>query len=165
MRSTRSRLLDEEETGDDFPAPPLDIRDLTVSYATTRGQRVVLQDVSLRLASGELLGLVGPNGSGKTTLIRTVTNVVRPLSGDVRVCGDELATLSQRELARRVAVVPQDPLLPEGFSAFECVLMGRTPHLRLLQNEGTPDLEAARRAMLVTETQSLADRPIGQLSG
>ena len=100
-----------------------------MAYATTRGQRVVLRDVSLRLARRELLGLVGPNGSGKTTLIRAVTNVVHPLCGDVHVCGDDLATLSQREMARRVAVVPQDPILPDGFSALECVLMGRTPHL------------------------------------
>jgi iron complex transport system ATP-binding protein len=64
-----------------------------------------------------------------------------------------------------VAVVPQDPVLPPAFSALDCVLMGRTPHLRLLQQEGPRDIEIARRAMLATEAWLLADRPVGELSG
>lgn len=144
---------------------PLEVRDLTVAYSTSGGQRLALSEVSLLLCSGELQGLVGPNGCGKTTLIRAITRVIRPLSGYVRICGDDVSTLSQRELACRVAVVPQDPLLPGGFNAFECVLMGRTPHLGLLQNEGIADHDATERAMLLTDTQSLADRPISQLSG
>lgn len=142
-------------------APPLEVRGLTVAY----GERVVLREVSLTVVAGEMLGLVGPNGAGKTTLIRAVTKAVRPLAGELLVCGDAVSALSQRELARRVAVVPQDPVLPEGFTAFAAVLMGRTPHLRLLQNEGPRDVEAARNAMLVTDTYELADRPVSQLSG
>jgi iron complex transport system ATP-binding protein len=64
-----------------------------------------------------------------------------------------------------VAVVPQEPALPLAFSALECVLMGRTPHLRLLENEGASDFEAARRAMERTETWEFAERPVGELSG
>jgi iron complex transport system ATP-binding protein len=73
--------------------------------------------------------------------------------------------MSQVEVARRVAVVPQEPLLPEAFSALDCVLMGRTPHLRLLENEGLRDYEAARAAMERTDTSDLAGRPVGELSG
>ncbi len=143
----------------------IDVRDLTVAYSTPRGPRVVLQDVGLELAAGEIVALVGPNGSGKTTLIRAITNVVRPRTGEIRVCGDLVSALSQRDLACRVAVVPQDPLLPEGFTALDSVLMGRTPHLRLLQNEGPRDFEAAEQAMEMTDTRELADRPVGELSG
>jgi iron complex transport system ATP-binding protein len=114
---------------------------------------------------GEVLGLVGPNGSGKTTLIRAVTGAVRPVSGEVRLLGEDSSRLSQRERALRAAVVPQEPLLPDAFSALEIVLMGRTPHLRLLQNEGASDLAAAERAMRATGTWEFADRPAGELSG
>jgi len=146
--------------------PLLEVRDLTVAYpAGPRGQRVALRDVSLDLAPGELLGLVGPNGSGKTTLIRSVTGAVPPVAGRIRISGEDAARLSQRELARRVAVVPQNPRLPDAFTVLDIVLMGRTPHLRLLQTEGPADLSAARRAMLATDTWALADRRIGELSG
>ncbi len=147
-------------------SPLLEVRGLSVAYpAGPGGPRVALRDVSLELAPGELLGLVGPNGSGKTTLIRAVTGVVRPLAGEVRIAGEDATRLAQRELARRVAVVPQNPQLPEAFTALEAVLMGRTPHLRLLQTEGPADLEATRRAMLATDSWVLADRRIGELSG
>jgi iron complex transport system ATP-binding protein len=79
--------------------------------------------------------------------------------------GDDVARMRQRDVARRVAVVQQDPLLPPAFTAMEAVLMGRTPYLRLLQNEGPSDYEAARRAMVVTGVWALADRRLGELSG
>jgi iron complex transport system ATP-binding protein len=139
----------------------LDVRGLTVAY----GGRTVLRDVSLSLPPGRLLGLVGPNGSGKTTLIRAVSRVVGPLAGEVRLAGADARRLSPRELALRVAVVPQNPPLPPAFTALELVLMGRTAHLRLLQGEGAADLEAARAAMLATETWDLAGRRLGELSG
>jgi iron complex transport system ATP-binding protein len=81
------------------------------------------------------------------------------------VNGLDITHLRQAALARLVAVVPQDPVLPPAFSALSCVLMGRTPHLRLLQNEGAGDLQAARRAMLATDTLRFADRLLGELSG
>jgi len=143
----------------------LDVRDLSVAYQAGKRMLVALREVSLRVGVGELVGLVGPNGCGKTTLIRTATKVVQPLSGEIRVCGDDVGSLSQVEIARRVAVVPQEPLLPEAFTALDCVLMGRAPHLRLLENEGARDFEAAREAMVRTDTWELAQRPVGTLSG
>ena len=142
-------------------AAALDVRGLTVAY----GARVALRDVSLSMPAGELLGLVGPNGSGKTTLIRAVTGVVTPQAGEVSLDGDDALRLSPKEVALRVAVVPQNPQLPPAFTALELVLMGRTPHLKLLQGEGQGDLRAARRAMLATDTWERAGRRIGELSG
>lgn len=139
----------------------LDVRNLTVAY----GARVALRDVSLSLPVGELLGLVGPNGSGKTTLIRAVSGVVAPQAGGVSLDGDDALRLSPKEVALRLAVVPQNPPLPPAFTALELVLMGRTPHLKLLQSEGQGDLRVARRAMLATDTWELAGRRIGELSG
>ncbi len=141
------------------------ISDLRVAYGPAGRQAEVLRGVSLTLHAGELLGLVGPNGSGKTTLIRAVTRGVKSLSGEISILGEAVASLSQRELARRVAVVPQAPLLPDGFSVLETVLAGRTPHLRLLENEGQRDCDAAARAMRRTQTWELRERLIGELSG
>jgi len=139
----------------------LGIHDLTVVY----GQIVALRQVSLSLAAGELLGVVGPNGSGKSTLIRAITRLVRPLGGDISLDGKEVGRLSQRELARWAAVVPQNPYLPDAFTVLEVALMGRTPHLGLLQSEGRADLAAVRRALEQTDTWHLAGRRMGELSG
>jgi iron complex transport system ATP-binding protein len=142
-----------------------EVTGVTVAYHSGGREIVALSALDLALRPGELLGLVGPNGSGKTTLIRALTGVVRPSAGRVRLCGRDVAALSQAEIARLAAVVPQDPVLPPAFNSFDCVLMGRTPHLRLLQQEGARDVEIARRAMLATDTWSFAARPVGELSG
>ena len=143
----------------------LETTGIAVTYESGGREIHALRGVDLVLRPGELLAFVGPNGSGKTTLIRALTGVVRPTAGTVRFSGRDIASLGQPEVARLVAVVPQDPVLPPAFSALDCVLMGRTPHLRLLQQEGPRDVEIARRAMLATETWLLADRPVGELSG
>jgi iron complex transport system ATP-binding protein len=143
----------------------LAVSGVSVTYHPGGRDIIALCDASLSLSGGEVVGLVGPNGSGKTTLIRIVTGVVRPDSGHVTIAGRDAERMRQVELARQIAVVPQEPVLPPAFTALACVLMGRTPHLRLLQNEGASDLEAARRAMLATDTWLLADRLLGELSG
>ncbi|MEO8457341.1 MAG: ABC transporter ATP-binding protein [Chloroflexota bacterium] len=145
--------------------PILEVSSASVTYRSSGREIVALRDVSLSLNEGEVVGLVGPNGSGKTTLIRVVTAVVRPGRGRVVIGGRDIRRMRQIELARQIAVVPQEPVLPPAFTALACVLMGRTPHLRLLQNEGLSDLEAARRAMLATDTWAFADRMLGELSG
>ncbi len=138
---------------------------VTVAYESAGRQIVALNAIDLALRPGELLGLVGPNGCGKTTLIRALTGVVRPSAGRVRLSGRDVAAIPQAEIARLAAVVPQDPALPPAFNSLDCVLMGRTPHLRMLQQEGPHDLDVARRAMLATDTWGFADRPVGELSG
>jgi len=161
------RQAETEKRKNELPARSarLSVHALTVAYSSGKRSIVALCGLSLAVAPGQLLGLVGPNGCGKTTLIRAVTKVVKPASGEVLLCGDEVGLLRQSEIARRVAVVPQEPLLPEAFTAFECVLMGRTPHLKLLENEGARDLDAARAAMERTGTWQLAERRVDELSG
>ena len=154
------------EARSEYPAgpAPLDIDRVSVEYQ--RGDRKIraLDEITLGVGKGEVVGLVGPNGSGKTSLIRAVTNVVG-WTGRISLMGRGAAGLRQREVARLVAVVPQEPLLPGTFTALGCVLMGRTPHLRLLESEGPPDIEAARQAMAATDTWQFADRRVGELSG
>jgi len=167
METLRIQPAETEKRKNELPSSSalLTVSGLTVAYSSGKRSLVALRDLSIAVTAGELVGLVGPNGCGKTTLIRAVTKVVKPVSGEVRLCGDEVGSLPQAEIARRAAVVPQEPLLPEAFTALECVLMGRTPHLKLLENEGARDFDAARAAMQRTGTWELADRRVDELSG
>ena len=125
----------------------------------------VLHQVSLRVDPGEVLAVVGPNGVGKSTLIKAASGALPPLSGEVRINGQDLRSLRPAARARLVSVVPQATDLPGNFLALDVVLMGRTPYLRWLENEGALDWEAARLAMGRTELAELAERPVGELSG
>jgi iron complex transport system ATP-binding protein len=129
------------------------------------GPRQVVKDISFSLPAGQMTGLVGPNGSGKSTIIKALSRVLAPQSGRVLVDGRDMREFPRRELARLLGVVPQIPLLPGSFSAFEVVLMGRNPHLGLLRYEGRHDMEIAMEAMRQTGTVHLAGRRIGELSG
>lgn len=134
---------------------------ITFAYNT----RPILRDVSLAAGAGEIVGIIGPNGSGKSTLLRVLSGVLRPKSGALRVGGEDIARLSCNEVARRLAVVPQSPHLPEAFTAGEVVLLGRTPHLGLLRGESARDMQVVREAMAACGVAHLADRRIGELSG
>lgn len=129
------------------------------------GRRTVLCDVSLKAKPGEMLGVIGPNASGKSTLIRGITRLIQPLSGQIFLDGKNIASMSRQDLAQLVAVVPQNTLLPELFTALEVVLMGRTPHLGLLRYESEKDMLIVQKAMEATQTLAFAERRVGELSG
>lgn len=126
---------------------------------------LVLHAVSLEVADGEAVGILGPNGSGKTTLLRLMAGGIRPWSGQVLLDGRDVTALPRRAVARRLAVVPQETVLTFDYSAVEIVLMGRYPHLGAFEIEGPDDLAAARAALEATGTSALADRPFRTLSG
>jgi iron complex transport system ATP-binding protein len=127
--------------------------------------QAILHNVNMKAKPGQILGLVGPNGSGKSTLIKGMTRVIDLFSGRILIDGRDIRTIKHDELARLVATVPQSPALPGAFTAFEVVLMGRTPHLGLLRYEGGKDLAIAWQAMEATHTQSFAERRVSELSG
>jgi len=127
--------------------------------------QTVLHDVTMKAEPSRIIGLVGPNGSGKSTLIKGMTGVIDLFSGHIFIDGHDIATIKPDKLARIVATVPQSPAMPGAFTAFEVVLMGRTPHLGLLRYEGGKDLAIAWRAMESTHTQSFAERRVSELSG
>lgn len=139
----------------------IDVKDVCLGY----GRKVVLEGLSFRVGAGEMVGLIGPNGCGKSTVIRALSRIIVPHSGRLSLNGQDITRLPRQELARRLAVVPQMPLLPSAFTAFEIVLMGRNPHLGLFQYEGPKEIAIAWRAMEKTGTQVLADRRVGELSG
>lgn len=139
----------------------LKIENLSVSY----GARRVLRAVSLDLQAGEVLALIGPNGAGKSTLVRAASGVIPVQAGRVGVNGDDLLALSAMRRARYLAVVPQATSLPPAFTAWETVLLGRTPYLNFLGQVSTKDEEIARQALQKVDAFDLAERRVGELSG
>ncbi|MFI5395006.1 MAG: ABC transporter ATP-binding protein [Candidatus Binatia bacterium] len=144
------------------PADPIvALRQVTFRYRTA----AALDDVSFDLKQGEILGILGPNGSGKSTTLRIMSGILQPQAGSVQWHGQPLARVRRSELARRMAVVPQDTTIEFPFSVMEVVLMGRAPHLGGFAFEGDRDVEVAEAAMRRTATLPLAHRSIHELSG
>src|SRR5439155_10302193 len=129
------------------------------------GAPLVLDHVSLEVGRGTIVGLLGPNGSGKTTLLRVLAGILPPLSGRVSIDGQRVEQMTRRELARRLAVVPQETHSTFDFSVMDMVLMGRYPHPRPFEPEGAADQDIAREALMATGTAALEARPFATLSG
>jgi len=126
--------------------------------------RVALREVDLNVAPGEIVGVLGPNGSGKSTLIKVLTGVHRSYDGSATVDGREVREIPRRDLARRIAVVQQEPTFSFSFTALEIVLMGRHPHLAGLAFESSHDVDLAREALERCGAGHLASRSIHELS-
>ena len=120
--------------------------------------KALLERVQLHADRGQLVGLIGPNGAGKSTLLRAIAGVLRPQEGAVW-------SIPARDVAARMALVPQIAPYTHGFTARELVLMGRYPHLGRFQIEGAADEAIAREAMELTETEEFAERTLDTLSG
>jgi iron complex transport system ATP-binding protein len=142
----------------------LKARHVSFSYRRPAGRRV-LDDVSIEVVRGSIVGLVGPNGSGKTTLLKILAGVLPPETGEVFLGDDPVQRLSRRQVAARIAVVPQETHTTFDFTVLDIVLMGRYPHLGRFELEGDADLRIARDALGATGTASLEDRRFGTLSG
>jgi len=138
----------------------IELRGVTVNL----GGKPVVNRVDVAVADGEWLALIGPNGAGKTTLLRAIARLV-PFAGEIELDGRSVTELSRGELARLVAVVPQEPYTPPWMTVAEYVLLGRTPHLGPLAKEGAHDRDAAGRALGRLDLLDFAGRRLGTLSG
>jgi iron complex transport system ATP-binding protein len=124
----------------------------------------ILRDVTLEVTAGSWGCVIGPNGAGKTTLLHAVAGLA-PFEGRVGLWGQELRAYPRRERARLVALVPQQPVIPEGVTVEDYVLLGRTPHLGVLGTERRSDLVAVERALGRLELVWAAERRLDTLSG
>ena len=126
--------------------------------------KTTLEDISLLVEPGEVVGLLGPNGSGKSTLIKILSGILPQYGGSARVDGIEVRKARRRDLATKLAVVPQETSFGFPFTVLETVLMGRHPHLAGLAFETQQDVELARAALDRCGAVHLADRTIQELS-
>ncbi len=148
------------------PQPILELRDVSFGYRRRgRPDREVLRGVSLSVAPGELVALLGPNGSGKTTLLRLAVGILPARFGRVEVDGRPVGAWTRREIAQRIAVLPQLPTVPDGFRVEELVEMGRAPHARSRFGATAEDASAVERALLDADAVDLAGRRVDELSG
>jgi iron complex transport system ATP-binding protein len=143
------------------PASPLRFESITARV----GGQTLLEDIDFEVRPGEVVGLIGCNGVGKTTLLRIASAALAPGAGRVLLGDRPVAEMPRRELARQIALVPQDLHVPFPFRVGELVLMGRAPHQSLVGLESEHDVELALAALDRLGIEQLADRDITTLSG
>jgi iron complex transport system ATP-binding protein len=136
------------------------LRGLTIAYD---GQTVV-DGFEAEVAEGQWLSLIGPNGAGKTSVLRAIANLVR-FRGEVLIGGRPVRELGPRALARRVAMLVQEPGMPAGMTVAHYVLLGRSPHLGYLGREGDNDRRIVAETLERLALDGLAARPLERLSG
>lgn len=127
--------------------------------------RWILEDISLEIRGGEIFGIIGPNGSGKSSLLKLLSSIHRPQKGNLFLKEAEIEQIGQRDLARTVAIVPQESYFLFPFTIGEIVLMGRSPHLKGRFFEDSHDWKVAHEAMEWVDIAGLEERPITGVSG
>ncbi|GEC74113.1 ABC transporter ATP-binding protein [Microbacterium oxydans] len=126
--------------------------------------KTIVSDLDLLIARGGITALIGPNASGKSTLLGALSRLVPLQAGSVLLDGADIHALPTREVARRLGILPQSPVAPEGITVAELVRRGRHPHRRFGSARASDDLIVAR-ALLRTGVADLVDRPVDTLSG
>jgi iron complex transport system ATP-binding protein len=124
-----------------------------------------IEGVDFALEKGEIVGIIGPNGSGKSTLLKIMDGLLKIQKGEILLLNRPLSHYTRADIARQIAMVPQESIFRFPFSVYEVVLMGRFPHLGLFPFEGKQDREIAHQSMRLTGTLDLATRSIHELSG
>ncbi|MCX0242383.1 ABC transporter ATP-binding protein [Streptomyces drozdowiczii] len=142
-------------------APRLAARGIKVGY----GGRTVIDGLDVEIPSGVVTTIIGPNGCGKSTLLRTLTRLLKPAGGAVVLDGDDIASLRTRDVAKKLGLLPQAPVAPEGLTVSDLVARGRHPHQSWLRQWSSDDADIVRRALALTGVADLADRPVDSLSG
>ena len=127
--------------------------------------RVVVDGLSLTIPSGQISVIVGANACGKSTLLRGLARLLKLRGGHVLLDGDDIHRLPTKEVARRLGLLPQSPIAPEGITVGDLVGRGRNPHQRWLRQFSPADEAAVEAALVATEISDLADRVVDELSG
>lgn len=128
-------------------------------------KRIIARDLTLDIPAGSFTAIIGPNACGKSTLLRAMAGLLAPASGRMVLDGKAIASLSPREIAQRLGLLPQTATAPEGITVTELVARGRYVHQRLLRQWSAEDRRAVDDALALTDVSELADRRVEHLSG
>ena len=143
------------------PDVRLEARDLSMGYAQT----TIIDDLNLLIPSGQVTAIVGPNGCGKSTLLAGLARLHKPCAGQVLLDGKVIGSLPSRDVARRLALLPQDASAPDGLTVSELIRFGRQPHQSLLRQWSEEDQAIVEAALVAADLVDLADRPLESMSG
>ncbi|MEU9223836.1 ABC transporter ATP-binding protein [Streptomyces massasporeus] len=136
-------------------------RGVTVGY----GGRVVIDELDVAIPPGVITTIIGPNGCGKSTLLKTLSRLLKPAKGAVVLDGEDIGRLRTRDVAKKLGLLPQAPVAPEGLTVADLVARGRHPHQSWLRQWSSDDADVVARALAMTGVSDLADRPVDALSG
>ncbi|WP_219834843.1 ABC transporter ATP-binding protein [Paenibacillus sp. R14(2021)] len=139
----------------------INTKNLTLSY----GSRPVLSNLDLSIPEAKITVFIGSNGCGKSTLLRSLARLLKPQEGSIILDGSDIAKLSSKEVARRLAILPQGPVAPEGLTVQQLVKQGRYPYQSFLQQWSAEDERLVKRALEATHMDPFAVRTVDSLSG
>jgi iron complex transport system ATP-binding protein len=139
----------------------LGARGVTVGY----GDTVVIDDLDVTIPPGVITTVIGPNGCGKSTLLRTLSRLLKPMRGTVVLDGGDIAKLRTKDVAKKLGLLPQAPIAPEGLTVADLVARGRHPHQSWIRQWSSDDAEVVQRALAMTGVADLANRSVDSLSG
>lgn len=134
---------------------------LTLSY----GKNIIIDELDLAIPKGKITVLIGGNGCGKSTLLRSAARLLKPISGTILLDGEEIASMPTKEVAKKMAILPQSPSAPQGLTVLQLVKQGRYPHQTWLKQWSPEDETAIQNALASTGLLDLQDRPVDELSG
>lgn len=143
-----------------------DINELrTEALELAYDDRIVVQNLNIDIPIGKITSLVGPNGSGKSTILKSLSRLLRPKKGHVILDGTSIQQIPTKQVARRMAILPQNPLAPEGLTVERLVWHGRYPHQGFLGTSSSEDVAAVAWALEQARLEKFASRPLDALSG
>ncbi|MFD0696014.1 ABC transporter ATP-binding protein [Paenibacillus sp. GCM10027628] len=135
------------------------------SLQLTYGESTIFKSLNLQIPKGKITVFIGSNGCGKSTLLRSLARLLKPKSGSILLDSSEIAKLSTKEVARRMAILPQGPTAPEGLTVLQLVKQGRYPYQNWLQQWSAEDEHKVQNALRLTNMLPYADRSVDSLSG
>ncbi|MFL6125462.1 ABC transporter ATP-binding protein [Actinophytocola sp.] len=150
----------------DLRTEPAEVAELRAEHLRLAyGDRVVVDDLDLLVPSGRITAIVGANACGKSTLLRALARLLSPVAGTVYLDGRSVHDTPTRQVARRLGILPQSPVAPDGLTVVDLVTRGRAPHQSWLRQWSSADEVAVAAALRATRLTDLADRPVDELSG
>lgn len=129
------------------------------------GNRTIIENIDIKIPENKISVILGSNGCGKSTLLKTLSRLIKPMSGDIRIMGKNIQSMNTKDIAKVLGLLPQTPLVPSGITVFDLVLRGRFPYRKPFKGLSDEDFQAANEAMEMMDIVDLKDRFVDELSG